>query len=190
MITNIYVLICICVFVYIHFFNKDVDKLSCVLRIGAFYPPQIRERNQYWRFLTCHFIHIDFLHLICNMYGLYYLGHFFETLLGTIPYILLIIMSMLLSAMLCYSAAEIASQYDYTVTYGASGVVFGFFGAICALGFLLGGVYKELFMGYLNVIVINLLYTFFNKHVSKMGHIGGFIGGIAGIIILLAFKMI
>lgn len=190
MITNIYVLICVCVFLYIRFINKDVDKLSCVLRIGAFYPPQIREKHEFWRFLTCHFIHIDFLHLICNMYGLYYLGHFFESLLGTVSYILLIAISMLLSAMLCYSASEISSKYDYTVTYGASGVVFGFFGAICALGLLLGGVYQELLMGYFNVIVINLLYTLFNKHVSKTGHLGGFIGGIASIIILLAFQMI
>ena len=65
MITNICVLICTGVFIYIHFINKE-DKLTTALRLGAFYPPQIRERKEYWRFITCHFIHIDFLHFICG----------------------------------------------------------------------------------------------------------------------------
>lgn len=32
-----------------------------------FYPPAVSERNQYYRFITCGFIHADFGHLLFNM---------------------------------------------------------------------------------------------------------------------------
>lgn len=184
MITNICVLICVGVFVYIQFINKE-DKVSCAMRLGAFYPPRIRDDHEYWRFITCNFIHIDFIHLLCNIYGLYYLGHFFENMLGSLGYLLLIVMSMLLSSLLCYSASEISSRYEYTITFGASGIVFGFFGAMLALGFLLGGGYMALLRDYMYVIVVNLVYTLLNPRISKTGHIGGLIGGIVAIVILL-----
>lgn len=190
MITNIYLLICVGIFIYINFINKEDDKLTSAMRLGAFYPPNVRENSEYWRFITCHFIHIDVLHLVCNAYGLYYLGHFFESQLGTIGYVFLIAVSMLLSALLCYSASEISERYDRTITFGASGVVFGFFGAMCAMGFLLGGGYMSLLENYMNVIIINIIYTFLNGRVSKTGHIGGFIGGIVSIVVLLTIKML
>ncbi|HEY0058243.1 MAG TPA: rhomboid family intramembrane serine protease [Flavisolibacter sp.] len=39
-----------------------------------FYPPAIREQNQWYRFFTCGFIHGDFTHLIFNMLSLYFFG--------------------------------------------------------------------------------------------------------------------
>lgn len=189
MITNIYLLICAGIFIYINFISQE-DKLSCAMKLGAFYPPNIRENKEYWRFVMCNFIHIDFLHFFMNAYALYQLGHFFESILGTGPYLFLVIVSMLLSSLLCYSAAEVSTQYDHTVTIGASGVVFGFFGAMCALGFFMGGAYMDLLESFLNVIIINLLFTFFNRQISKTGHLGGLIGGIASIVVLLALKII
>ena len=43
MITNIYVLICAVIFIYIQFIQHD-DKWSCALKLGGFYPPYIQER--------------------------------------------------------------------------------------------------------------------------------------------------
>ena len=166
------------------------DKMDCALRLGASYPPNVRERKEYWRFMTCHFIHIDFLHFLMNAYAIYELGKFFEYILGTGSYLILVVVSMLLSSLMCYSAAEISSRYDWTVTIGASGIVYGFFGAICALGFLVGGIYMNLLEQFLTVIFINLLYTLFNPRISKTGHLGGFIGGILSIVILLVLKLI
>lgn len=42
----------------------------------------------------------------------------------------------------------------------------------------------------MSVIVINLLYTLMNRQISKTGHLGGLIGGIVGIVILLAIQMV
>ncbi len=189
MITNIYILICTVIFIYIQFIDKG-DKLTTALRLGAFYPPQIREKKEYWRFITCHFIHIDFLHYLMNVYAIYQLGHFFEALLGSLSYLYLIFITMIFSSLMCYSASEISSRYDRTITIGASGYVYGFFGAIVALGLLVGGSYIYLLEDFLLVIVINIIYTIFHPYISKTGHLGGFIGGVLSIVILLALGMI
>lgn len=189
MITNIYLLICAGIFIYINFINKD-DKTLCALKLGAFYPPNVREKKEYYRFFICNFIHIDFLHFLLNGYALYQLGKFFETILTPIPYLLLIIVSMFLSAMACYTAAELSTRYDNTITLGASGVVYGFFGAIVALGLLVGGYYAELLSSFAYVILINIMYTVFNPQISKTGHLGGFVGGILGIVILMTLGVV
>lgn len=189
MITNIYVLICTGIFVYINFINKE-DKTYCALKLGAFYPPNVRDKKEYWRFIMCNFIHIDFLHFLLNVYALYDLGHFFESLLGSWAYLYLIVISMTLSSLMCYSVSLVAPQYDNTITLGASGVVFGFFGAICALGVIVGGAYMQLLQSFFYVILMNVLFTIFNRGVSKAGHIGGFIGGVVGIVLLLAFQIL
>lgn len=185
MITNIYILICVAIFIYIQFISKD-EKIYTALKLGAFYPPNVRDNKEYYRFVLCNFIHIDFLHLLFNMYAMYYLGNMFESILGTGQYIFLIVSSMLLSSLMCFTASRISNQHDNTITLGASGTVYGFFGAIVALGLLLGGPYMELLQGYMNIIIINLAYTIFNKQISKTGHLGGFIGGIVGIVCILA----
>ena len=188
MITNIYVLICAIVYIYIQFIQHD-DRWSCALRLGGFYPPYIQERHQYWRFITCHFIHAEFLHFPMNAYALYQIGHVLEAWLGTIPYLYLIIISMLLSSLLSYSASQVSSRYYQTLTIGASGVVYGFFGAIIALGLILGGPFMSLLESSIYIIVINLIYTFVDRNISKTGHIGGLIGGILAIVMILALHI-
>lgn len=189
MITNIFMLICLGIFVYINFIQKG-DKLTCALRLGAFYPPNVRERHEYWRFITCNFIHIDFFHFIMNAYAFYELGGFFERLFGPVNYLIVIFVSMLLSALMCYSASELSNRYAYTITIGASGVVYGFFGAIVALGYLLGGAYASLLQNSLDVIIINFVYTLINPQISKTGHLGGFIGGIVSVVVMLAMHLL
>lgn len=189
MITNIYVLICAIIFIYIQFMQHD-DKWHCALKLGGFYPPYIKEFHQYWRFITSHFIHAEFFHFLMNAYALYQIGHFLEACLGTLPYLYLILISMILSSMLSYSAAELSSRYYDTLTIGASGVVFGFFGAIIVLGYVVGGPFMSVLENFTMIIVINLVYTFIDSRISKTGHIGGLIGGILAMVMMLALHIV
>ena len=78
MITNIYLLICAGIFIYINFINQE-DKYDCAMKLGSVLSSDdIHERKQYWRFVTCHFIHVDFFHFLMNGYALYQLGHFLK----------------------------------------------------------------------------------------------------------------
>jgi len=63
--------------------------LTCLISAAAFnnpklrselifWPPAITIRHQYYRFLTCGFIHADFMHLGFNMITLYFFGRAIE----------------------------------------------------------------------------------------------------------------
>ena len=43
-----------------------------------FWPPAISMRRQYYRFITCGFIHADLIHLAFNMFTLYFFGRGLE----------------------------------------------------------------------------------------------------------------
>ena len=186
--TTIMIVICFVVWLYIQF-SKD-DKMTTAINIGAFYPAKVKDNYEYWRFITCHFIHADFFHFIMNAYALYYLGNFFESGLGTFPFLFLVGMSMILSALMCYSAGYISEKHNYTITLGASGIVYGFFGAIVGLALISFDYYGYLLEAYASVIIINFAYTFLNSHISKTGHIGGFLGGMLGIVLLMFVGLI
>ncbi len=40
------------------------------------------------------------------------------------------------------------------------------------------------------VIIINLIYTFMDRRISKTGHIGGLIGGIVAMVLILALHIV
>lgn len=180
--TTIIIITCLIIFLYIAF-RKDGERTAAAIQLGAFYPSAIREHKQYWRIIACHFIHIDAIHFIMNAYALYNLGIFMETLMGEIPYLYLIFTSMIFGCLMTLTMAEINSQHNYTITLGASCIVYGFFGAIVALG-LINANFVSLLESFAPVIVINFAYTFMNIHVSKTGHLGGFIGGMLATVVM------
>ena len=184
MITILIIIICTIIFLYINIFKKD-DKGRTAMKLGAFYPPYVRDQHQYYRMITCHFIHVDFMHWFMNMYCIYSLGSFFEGLLGTIGYLVLILLSMLTASFMCLSVANLNNRYERTITIGASGIFYGYLGAIIGLALLKGGGYIYLLREFMFVILINIFFTLFNQNISKTGHLGGMIGGIMAIIVLV-----
>ena len=78
--------------------------------------------------------------------------------------------------MLGASAAVFCFSYD-SLTVGASGAIFGLFGALVAIGLRLGPRGRSLIMQTLPVIGINLVFTFSVPTISKAGHVGGLIVG-------------
>ncbi|HLR37221.1 MAG TPA: rhomboid family intramembrane serine protease [Chitinophagaceae bacterium] len=91
-----------------------------------FWPAIIKEKKQYYRFLTSGFVHGGWMHLIFNMITLYYFGRIAEQVLrvnlGSGYYIGLYILSMI--------AADLPTYFKYRNNYeyralGASGAVSG-----------------------------------------------------------------
>lgn len=91
-----------------------------------FWPAVIKERKQYYRFITSGFIHADWMHLIFNMITLYYFGGFVESafhqLFGSGIYVLFYLLAMIV--------ADLPTFFKYKDTYayralGASGAVSG-----------------------------------------------------------------
>ena len=97
-----------------------------------FYPPAIIQNKQYYRFITCGFIHADIGHLFFNMYALYLFGdgqmkngteNIFSAIFGDYGKILYIIMYLLaLIVCLVPSFQKNKTNSNYR-SLGASGAV-------------------------------------------------------------------
>jgi rhomboid protease GluP len=72
------------------------------------------------------------------------------------------------------------------VSIGASGAVFGLLGAYLVIALWPGYGGVSLY-SVLQVLAINLLYTFSNKRINARAHVGGLIGGIAIMTFILLF---
>lgn len=186
MITKAIVIISVVIFILINFVDKsDYDKTSLAIKYGAFYMPRIEVKKEYWRFITANFVHIDLMHVFMNVYCIYNLGSFFEFLFGTGPYLYLVLIACLATSGACYlQGKKYVSAYN-TITLGASGIFYGYLGAMIALGLFVGGYFDYLLQQYIYVILINVAFTFFNRQVSKAGHFGGLIGGFLATVMII-----
>jgi membrane associated rhomboid family serine protease len=92
-----------------------------------FYPPAISKRNQWYRFITCGFIHADIMHLLFNMYAFYMFGgaveSYFNQLFGSngkLMFILLYVSALAVALLPTYFKNQ--DNYYYK-SLGASGAV-------------------------------------------------------------------
>jgi membrane associated rhomboid family serine protease len=127
--------------------------------------------GDWYRLITSAFLHGSLLHLLFNMAALWWVGSVVEENLGTARYLLVYFASGLAGS----AGALIMSEPDQ-LTIGASGAVYGIFGALLILEYLRTG---SLAGPALTLIVINLVLTFTIPNISVGGHIGGLVGGIA-----------
>ena len=123
------------------------------------------------RLLSVMFLHGSMIHLLFNMFALYWLGTMVERALGTTRFLLVYF-----AAGLAGSAGALLFTDPFQVTVGASGAIFGIMGALLILEYLTTGSFAGQAM---TMIVINLALTFAIPNISVGGHLGGLAGGIA-----------
>jgi membrane associated rhomboid family serine protease len=134
--------------------------------------------GDYWRLLTSAFMHFGPFHLGMNMLVLWFVGVPLEERMGRGRFLLLY-----LAAGLAGAAGAILVS-PCVLTAGASGAIFGLFGA----GLVLERQGVSLFGSWLiTVVIINLAFTFGASGISIGGHIGGLIGGILAMLGLSRF---
>jgi membrane associated rhomboid family serine protease len=128
--------------------------------------------GDYWRLITAGFLHDGIIHLLFNMYVLYWLGNLLEPTLRTPKFVALYFASMLAG----HFGALLLDPDKYTV--GASGAVFGLLAA-AFLSDRARGI-DPMQSGIGPTILLNLAITFFpGLNISIGGHLGGLIGGAA-----------
>jgi membrane associated rhomboid family serine protease len=131
--------------------------------------------HQYYRLLTAGFLHGSLLHIGVNMFSLFSVGVPLERVLGRLRFAVVYFLSLFGASLfvLLFSAADVAAL-------GASGAVFGVFGAIVVLTKKLGYDIKYA-IGVLVVnVVINVIYS---SALSWQGHLGGLLtGALAGVV--------
>ncbi|HEX3468749.1 MAG TPA: rhomboid family intramembrane serine protease [Candidatus Elarobacter sp.] len=147
---------------------------------GYLYGPDVVQHGQWWRIVTAAFLHGSIPHVLLNMVALFQVGNIVESMFGKPRFALLYAISIVGSGLAVL-------YFNYGVpTLGASGAIFGLFGALVAVGLRLGPRGRALIAQVLPVIVINLLFTFSVPGISAAAHVGGLITGfLAGLLLYM-----
>ncbi len=134
--------------------------------------------GEWWRLLTCTFIHIGVLHLALNMWVLFDAGPLVERLVGNAGFAAAYLLSGLIGALASLGVNPLV------VSAGASGSIFGIFGVLLGVVLLRRGaiplpVFARLRNSGLGFIGYNLVYGMMQPNVDMAAHVGGLIGGFA-----------
>ncbi|MGH3477174.1 MAG: rhomboid family intramembrane serine protease [Nocardioidaceae bacterium] len=123
----------------------------------------------YYRLITAAFLHASILHLLFNMYALALFGPMLEQALGYVRFIALYFTTAIASSVTVYWLSPVDQP-----TLGASGAIFGLFGASFAVLMKRGQDITPLLM----LLGLNLVITFTVPDISWQGHVGGLVCGL------------
>jgi membrane associated rhomboid family serine protease len=132
--------------------------------------------GQWYRLFTSMFLHqpprggsFGITHILFNMWALWAVGPALEQALGRWRFLALYVLAGLGGSVLLYLVDPLSAAV------GASGAIFGLFGAFFVIGRKLGGQVGPIVF----LLVINLVITFAVPGISWQGHIGGLAVGAA-----------
>jgi rhomboid protease GluP len=168
----------IAAYIWVAFTGGFGDTRS-LIEHGALYGPLVA-RGEYWRIVTSAFLHGGLLHIALNMFALVQVGTYLESLVGSARMLAIYTVALIGSGI----AVVLFSPNDVTV--GASGAIFGIFGALVAVGIRLGPAGRGLIAQTLPIVGLNLAFGFSMSNISNAGHIGGLASGfLAGLAIFM-----
>ncbi|NBO08053.1 MAG: rhomboid family intramembrane serine protease [Actinobacteria bacterium] len=133
--------------------------------------------GEWYRLLTVALLHGGILHLLFNMYALWVIGASLESVIGRGRFAAIYLLSLIggSSSSLLFNASNIPAV-------GASGAIFGLFGATVIVNRRSGRNATSMY----SVIAINLAMGFIIPNVDWHAHLGGLIFGAASAALLVA----
>jgi membrane associated rhomboid family serine protease len=132
--------------------------------------PSAIAQGEWWRLITSTLLHGSILHLLFNMYALYWLGPQLERALGHSRFAALYFLSALGGSVASYWFSDLL-----TVSVGASGAIFGLITATIVIG-------REMRTDVSQLIVllgINVVIGFAQPGIDWRAHFGGAVTGAA-----------
>jgi len=171
LLTKILVGINVAVFIAVH---VRPSLLNDLVLLGSwppkpFTPTEGVAGGEWYRMVTSMFTHQEIWHIAFNMLSLWWLGGPLEAALGRARYLAVYFTSGLAGSALAYLLAS-----PTTATLGASGAIFGLFGATAVLMRRLNYDMRPI----IALLVINLIFTFGWSSISWQAHIGGLVAGV------------
>ena len=173
MLTNILIAINLLVFLISAWISKNIFNIDIytLIIMGAKVNSLI-DKGQVWRLITCAFLHGGLIHIFFNMYALKILGPEIEYVYGKIKYLVIYLLSAIAASIFSYIFGP------QSVSVGASGAIFGLFGAMLIFGIKhrkqMGKAYM---MNILQVIFVNVIIGISSRNIDNAAHFGGLIVG-------------
>jgi membrane associated rhomboid family serine protease len=135
---------------------------------------------QSYRFLTAMFLHANLLHIGLNMLSLYFIGVITERVFGTGRFLIIYFLSGIVGGLAQFGLDLYMNTPGAAV--GASGAIFGIFGALGAFFLLrrraLGPAGNSLIGQWFFWLLINLVFSFSVPGIAAYDHIGGLAAGL------------
>jgi rhomboid protease GluP len=160
------------IFLGVHIMSPSVESL---IQWGANFAP-MTTGGQWWRLLTAMFLHVGLLHLAMNMWVLWDAGHLMERLIGNFGFLILYLVSGLFGSL--------ASVWwnPQVVSAGASGAVFGVFGALLAIVVrrrraIPMEMLARLRNGTVAFVGFNIVFGLTMPQIDMAAHMGGLVAG-------------
>jgi rhomboid protease GluP len=152
------------------------ESIKTIYQLGGLVPDDVWA-GEWWRLINANFLHFGWLHLLNNMFALYFLGRLVEYNLGGIRYFL------------AYSISGVGAMFVYstiappnTILVGASAAVMGLVGVIFALMLGIWRRDKSRIASHnlrllLLLITLQFIFDFATPQVSWLVHVLGLIIG-------------
>jgi membrane associated rhomboid family serine protease len=132
--------------------------------------PAAVAHGEWYRLFTSMFLHFGLLHIAFNMWALIVIGTPLEQMLGRLRYVVLYFLGGLGGSLFSFVNGSIGES-----SAGASGAIFGLFGAYYVItrrrGLETGPI--------VGLIAINLVFSFTFSGIDWRGHVGGLVAGAA-----------
>jgi rhomboid protease GluP len=172
-----YGLMAVCVIVFfIPLLNSAWDEPLYLF--GVLHGYSVVVLGEFYRLGTSIFMHADAMHIVMNMLSLYMVGTMVEKLFSKVAYLSIYFVSALFGSF--------ASIYMHLggQAVGASGAIFGLFGALAGFAFVHRNTMRKQFMSFMKnfgvILLINLVIGFAFPSIDVSAHVGGLLAGIVG----------
>lgn len=163
----------------------DTNDAQYMYLHGADFWPDVFYNHEYWRLLTCAFIHFGVSHIFNNMLVLAFIGDNLERALGHVKYLIFYLASAVL--------ASLASDFwamktnSYAVSGGASGAIFGVVGGLLVILIINRGRLEDLSTAQLMLFAaFSIYHGVMSAGTDNAAHVGGLIAG--AVLALLLYR--
>jgi len=128
--------------------------------------------GEWWRLITPMFLHGGIMHILFNMFVLFVFGPELEKIMGKMRFVTMFMLSGIIANIATYILQE-----PYYTHLGASGAIFGIFGAYGALVYYTKKSMPELRQIIIPIIAISVIMTFVQPNINVTAHLTGLITG-------------
>lgn len=148
-----------------------------LVNFGAQVNPFVAQ-GQFWRIFTAMFLHFSIFHIGLNMLSLFFIGSAVEVFYGKWRYLAIYLLSGIIGGIITYLLGPNAM----VISAGASGAIFGVFGALGVFYFTnrraLGGYGAGAIGNWVFWLALNIVFDLSDPSIGLADHIGGLVAGI------------